>query len=158
LILARIQEADCKGGYILDGFPRTRVQAEALDKVLKAKKIPIDAVMDFDVNPGALVARLTGRRVCPNGHGEWHVKFHPPKSGMNCDVCQAPLIQREDDQEDRIRTRMEMYRKDTEPLKQYYGAVGLLKTILAEGEVADISRRIETAVKALPAANAGKLG
>jgi adenylate kinase len=155
LILDRMHHEDCHDGFILDGFPRTRVQAEALDKALKGKRILIDAVLDFDINPEVLVERLTGRRVCPNGHGEWHIKFHAPKVGGFCDVCHALLIQREDDQEDRIKTRMAMYRKDTEPLKQFYSAQGLLKTISAEGNVADITRQLEAALKGLPKAAAG---
>ena len=149
LILERMKAQDCKAGYILDGFPRTRVQAEALDKALADMKAPISAVVDFKINPDVLVERLTGRRVCPNGHGEWHIKFHVPKKAGQCDTCQAPLMQREDDQEARIKTRMEAYRKDTEPLKAYFSAQGVLKTIKAEGDVADITRQLETILKGL---------
>jgi adenylate kinase len=149
LILERMAHDDCKHGFILDGFPRTRVQAETLDRALRTKEIPIDAVIDFEINPDVLLERLTGRRVCPNGHGEWHIKFHPSTVAGFCDVCHAMLVQREDDQEDRIRTRMEMYRKDTEPLKQYYAQRQQLKTIHAEGDVAAITQQIEAALKGI---------
>jgi adenylate kinase len=150
LILDRMRLNDCKDGFILDGFPRTLVQAEALDKALLKQRTPIDAVVDFDINPQMLIERLTGRRVCPNGHGEWHIKFHPSTVAGFCDVCHALLVQREDDQEDRIRTRMEMYRKDTEPLKRYYADKKLLRTIKAEGDVAAITAQIETALQGIP--------
>jgi adenylate kinase len=149
LILDRMTREDCKNGFILDGFPRTLVQAEALDRALRPKQIPLDAVVDFDVNPEILLERLTGRRVCPNGHGEWHVKFHPSLVAGFCDVCHVLLVQREDDQEDRIRTRMTMYRKDTEPLKAYYAERQKLKTIKAEGDVAAITQQIEAALKSI---------
>lgn len=147
LILDRMRHDDCSKGFILDGFPRTQVQAEALDKALKKAKTPIDAVIDFEINPQKLLERLTGRRVCPNGHGEWHIKFHPSTVAGFCDQCHTMLVQREDDQEDRIRTRMEMYRKDTEPLKKYYTEQKLLKPIQAEGDVGTITQQIEAALK-----------
>ncbi len=149
LILERMTHDDCKHGFILDGFPRTQVQAEALDRALRTRHIPIDAVIDFEINPEVLLERLTGRRVCPNGHGEWHIKFHPSVVAGFCDVCHALLVQREDDQEDRIRIRMEMYRKDTEPLKQYYAQRQQLRTIQAEGDVAAITQQIEAALKGI---------
>jgi adenylate kinase len=150
LILDRMGQPDCRKGFILDGFPRTLVQAEALDKALQKQQTPIDAVVDMEINPQVLLERLTGRRVCPNGHGEWHIKFHPSTVAGFCDVCHTMLVQREDDQEDRIRTRMEMYRKDTEPLKKYYAERNLLKTVKAEGDVTAITGQIETALKSIP--------
>lgn len=149
LILERMTQDDCRDGFILDGFPRTLVQAEALDRALRKLHMAIDAVINFEINPAVLLERLTGRRVCPNGHGEWHIRFHPSTVAGFCDVCHALLVQREDDQEDRIRTRMEMYRKDTEPLKQYYAERGLLKTVQAEGDVAAITQQIEAALRGL---------
>jgi adenylate kinase len=143
LLLERIGQADCANGFILDGFPRTVAQAEALEKALAAKRKPIDAVISFEIDLAVLVERLVGRRVCPNGHGEWHVTFNPPRTAGKCDVCGAALIQREDDQEDRIRTRMETYRRDTEPLIGFYRQRGLLHDINALGPMEQVAGEIQ---------------
>jgi adenylate kinase len=142
LLLERIAKADCSHGFILDGFPRTVGQAEALEKALQVKGMPIDAVVSFEIDLSVLVERLVGRRVCPNGHGEWHVRFNPPQKAGHCDVCGATLIQREDDQEERIRTRMETYRRDTEPLIDYYRKRGLLRPVNALAPMDDVTGQI----------------
>ena len=142
LLLERIEDKDCAGGFILDGFPRTVAQAEALSTALQERKQPVDAVINFEIDLGKLVERLVGRRVCPNGHGEWHVRFNPPKQDSRCDVCGEALIQREDDQEARIRTRMDAYRHDTEPLIGYYGQRSLLHTINALGPLEEVTEQI----------------
>ncbi len=146
LLLERIQAGDCAGGFILDGFPRTVPQAEALDAALAEQGRPIDTVVNFVIDLGRLVERLVGRRVCPGGHGEWHVRFNPPQRDEVCDVCGAALIQREDDQEDRIRTRMEAYRADTEPLIAFYREHGVLQDIDALGELDTVTAQIEAVV------------
>lgn len=146
LLLERIEQSDCRGGFILDGFPRTVTQAEALEKALTEKGKPVDAVVSFEIDLAELVERLVGRRVCPNGHGEWHVRFNPPKAPGKCDVCGAALIQREDDQEDRIRTRMETYRRDTEPLIDYYRERGTLRTVNALAPMDDVTGQIESLI------------
>ncbi|HKI99838.1 MAG TPA: adenylate kinase [bacterium] len=143
LLLERIEQDDCENGFILDGFPRTVKQADALEQALAAKAKPIDAVINFEIELGILVERLVGRRVCPKGHGEWHVKFNPPRTAGICDVCGEALIQREDDQEDRIRTRMETYRRDTEPLIGFYRQRDLLHGVNALGSMQDVSEQIE---------------
>ena len=142
LLLERITRPDCEKGFILDGFPRTVPQAESLEAALKETKRPIDAVISFDIDLGQLVERLVGRRVCPKGHGEWHVRFNPPRTAGHCDVCGEALIQREDDQEDRIRTRMETYRRDTEPLIEYYSRRKLLHAVNALAPVETVSGAI----------------
>lgn len=147
LILARMQQKDCEAGFILDGFPRTLTQAEALDKAFTVKRIKLDAVISFEIEEHELLERLTGRRVCPNGHGEWHIRFHLPANPGFCDVCHAPLVQREDDQESKIRVRLAAYRKDTEPLKKFYADMKLLRPIQADGPLAQITQQIETTVK-----------
>jgi adenylate kinase len=149
LILGRMQQKDCENGYILDGFPRTRAQAQALEKAFQVKKIKIDAVISFEIDEQELVERLTGRRVCPNGHGEWHIKFHQPANPGFCDVCHAPLVQRADDREESIRVRLAAYRKDTEPLKAFYQDAKLLRPIPADGALADVTQLIETTVNKL---------
>lgn len=143
LLLQRIEGADCADGFILDGFPRTVPQAEALEAALAEKQRPIDAVVSFEIDLGRLVERLVGRRVCPNGHGEWHVRFNPPRTEGQCDVCGEALIQREDDQEDRIRRRMEAYRNDTEPLIGFYRSRSLLRAIDALGAMEEVTGQIE---------------
>ena len=142
LLLERIGQADCRSGLILDGFPRTLAQAEALEAALEAKGQPIDAVVNFEIDLGELVERLVGRRVCPNGHGEWHVRFNPPRTEGRCDVCGEALIQREDDREERIRTRMETYKRDTAPLVEFYRERGLLRTINALGPLEEVTEAI----------------
>ena len=142
LLLKRIEEADCASGFILDGFPRTLPQAEILEKELSGK-IEIDAVVNFDIELTELVGRLTGRRVCPNGHGEWHLRFNPPKIAGRCDDCGELLIQRADDKENKIRTRLEVYRHETEPLIGFYEKRGLLKSVNALGDIAEIAKQIE---------------
>lgn len=148
-ILARMQQKDCEEGFILDGFPRTLNQAEALDKAFAVKRIKIDAAISFEIEEHELLDRLTGRRVCPNGHGEWHIRFHLPSNPGFCDVCHAPLVQREDDQESKIRVRLAAYRKDTEPLKKYYADLKLLRPVPADGPMAQITQQLETTVKQL---------
>ena len=149
LILTRMQQRDCEGGFILDGFPRTVPQAEALDKAFKVKRIKIDGVVSFEIEEHELLDRLTGRRVCPNGHGEWHIQFHQPVNPGFCDVCHAPLVQREDDKEEKIRVRLAAYRKDTEPLKKFYADHKLLRPIQADGPMAAVTQLIETTVNQL---------
>jgi adenylate kinase len=143
LLLKRIEDPECSAGFILDGFPRTLPQAEALEAALRGQDKPIDTVVNFEIDPGQLVERLVGRRVCPNGHGEWHVAFNPPREPGRCDVCQAELIQREDDQEDRIRTRMDTYSRDTTPLIGFYRERGLLQSINALGAFEQVTGQIE---------------
>jgi adenylate kinase len=143
LLLERIARADCAKGFILDGFPRTVPQAEALEDALRKTGQPIDAVISFEIDLARLVERLVGRRVCPNGHGEWHVRFNPPREAGRCDVCGAELIQREDDREERIRTRMETYQRDTEPLIDYYRPRGQVHAVDALAAMDDVTTRIK---------------
>jgi adenylate kinase len=148
-LLARLQEKDCVAGFILDGFPRTLAQAEALDKAFQVKRIKIDAVLSLEIDESKLLDRLAGRRVCPNGHGEWHIRFRQPRNPGVCDVCQAPLVQREDDREDKIRVRLAAYRADTEPLKKFYADQKRLRPIEADAPMETVTEQIETTVKKL---------
>lgn len=148
LTVERLRQPDCKNGYILDGFPRTAGQAEALERELKKHGAPIDAVINFSVDPEHLIERLVGRRICPNGHGEYHVRFHPPKAPGRCDVCGSELVHRPDDHEEQIRTRMEAYTRDTEPLIQFYGKRGVLRSVDAEGGIDAVTREVESALQA----------
>ncbi|MEA2385116.1 MAG: adenylate kinase [Solirubrobacteraceae bacterium] len=119
VILDRLAEPDTSDGFLLDGFPRTAKQAEALDEALKKVDRRLTAALLIDVPEDDLVRRLSGRRVCPNGH-TYHVEHNPPKKEGVCDVDQEPLTQREDDREETVRKRLEVYRDQTSPLIDYY--------------------------------------
>jgi adenylate kinase len=119
VILDRLQDQDTSDGFLLDGFPRTDNQAEALDEALRKVDRRLNAALLIDVPEDELVRRLSGRRVCPNGH-TYHVEHNPPKSDEVCDVDGEPLTQRDDDREDTVRRRMQVYRDQTSPLIDYY--------------------------------------
>jgi adenylate kinase len=119
VILDRLSETDTEDGFLLDGFPRTDKQAEALDQALKKVDRRLTAALLIDVPEDDLVRRLSGRRVCPNGH-TYHVEHHPPKKDGVCDVDGEPLSQREDDREETVRKRLQVYRDQTSPLIEYY--------------------------------------
>jgi adenylate kinase len=125
VILDRLDESDTGDGFLLDGFPRTDKQAEALDAALKKVDRRLTATLLIDVPEDDIVRRLSGRRVCPNGH-TYHVEHNPPKKEGVCDVDGEPLSQREDDREETIRKRLEVYRKQTSPLVEYYDDHGIL--------------------------------
>jgi adenylate kinase len=119
VILDRLSEQDTSDGFLLDGFPRTDQQAEALDEALKKVDRRLTAALLIDVPEDDIVRRLSGRRVCPQGH-TYHVEHHPPKNDDVCDVDGEPLSQREDDREETVRRRLQVYRDQTSPLIEYY--------------------------------------
>lgn len=129
IVKERLQQADCVGGYILDGFPRTVAQADALAAALADAGQKIDAVICFTVDAEALIERLTGRRTCRGCAAGYHVRFDPPKADGICDKCGGELYQRDDDQESTIRKRLEVYQQQTAPLVDYYQQANLLKTV-----------------------------
>lgn len=139
----RLTEDDAADGFLFDGFPRTVGQAEALDTLLADQNRPLDAVVELDVDHEEVVRRLTGRRTCAGCGRIWHVEFDPPASPDVCDACGGELTQRADDDEAVVRNRLEVYREQTEPLSAYYAEQGLLRTIDALGEVAEVTARIE---------------
>lgn len=124
LLAGRIAQDDCKNGFILDGFPRTIPQAEALDKIAS-----IDCALSLEVDDAVIEGRMTGRRVCLKCGATYHIKANPPKQEGVCDVCGDTLHVRKDDQADVVRHRLATYHEQTEPLKDYYGAQGKLKSI-----------------------------
>lgn len=147
IVRDRLGEPDCRKGYLLDGFPRTVAQAEALTAMLKKLGAPLPRVVSFEVGEEELVRRLSGRRTCQACGEPFHVEFHPPRREGTCDKCGGRLIQREDDKEDTIRRRLQVYRKQTEPLIGYYRNQGLLKTVDGLGEASEVLARVSRALE-----------
>lgn len=144
----RMEQADAAGGFLLDGFPRNVSQAEALDVMLKTEGMNLDAVLDLEVEEDEVVKRLAGRRTCRNdGAHVFHVAYAPPKVEGVCDICGGELYVREDQSEDAVRNRLEVYHTQTEPIIDYYKAQGLVSTIPALGEVKDVTQRAMDALK-----------
>jgi adenylate kinase len=129
MVIERLQESDTKNGFILDGFPRTKVQAKALDKCLDDLSITIDIVLDFDTTEEIIVKRLSGRRVCKQCGATYHVVNMPTKVTGICDKCGGEVILRKDDEEATIRNRIKVYNETATPLKEYYKAKGSLVTV-----------------------------
>ena len=142
IVRERIVQDDCKKGFILDGFPRTVVQAEALDKMLEELGLSIDYVINIDVPEEEIVKRLTGRRTCRNCQAMYHVIFNPPKKDNVCDKCGGELYQRDDDKEETIRARLEVYKKQTAPLIDYYSKKGKLVNIDGTKSIDEIFEEI----------------
>lgn len=133
-------------GFLLDGFPRTVPQAEALNGILQSEKLKLDAVLSYELPIDQIVTRLGGRRTCPNCKAVFHVVTLPPKVEGICDNCGAKLIIREDDRPESIRVRMQVYEKSTSPLIEYYRRKGLLLAISADGTPEEIFQRTLTAL------------
>jgi adenylate kinase len=130
-----VAECDAAAGLMLDGFPRTVAQAEALDNTLEQRNTPLDAVVLITAEEGAIVERITGRRSCPQCGKGFHVKFMPSRRGGVCDVCEGEvaLTQREDDREETVRARLAAYRTQTEPVVSYYRGRGRVRVIEIDG-------------------------
>lgn len=133
IIRERLAEDDCKNGFILDGFPRTIAQAEALDKM----GIVIDLVLNISVSDETIVSRMSGRRVCPTCGATFHTLFNPSAKGDKCDKCGAELTIRKDDKPEVVRDRLAVYHTETEPLERYYAAKGILKTVVGQEKLED---------------------
>src|SRR5207248_2315860 len=129
MVRHRLAEADCGSGFLLDGFPRTVEQAEALDRLLAERGLRLDAALHLVVDREELVARLSGRRVCSRCGENYHIVSRPPKQPGVCDLDGAPLIQRDDDRPEPIRRRLEISERATAPVAEYYRRKGLLSTI-----------------------------
>lgn len=131
IIKERLAEEDCKAGFILDGFPRTVPQAEALD----AMGVKIDLVISIEVSDQAIVDRMSGRRVCDNCGASYHIKYNPSKDGVTCDKDGTVLTQRKDDKPEVVLDRLSTYHETTEPIKGYYQGTGKLRIVDGEQSV-----------------------
>jgi adenylate kinase len=147
MIAERLHERDARRGFLLDGFPRTLAQAEGLERLLKDLGQPLERVVYFDVAEPELIRRLTGRRVCRSCGHSFHVVSNPPRREGVCDLCGGELYQRADDSEPTVRNRLEVYRKQTAPLLDWYAGKGLLRTIDGAGSIDEVSRRVKDATR-----------
>ncbi len=149
LVKERLNQPDANKGFILDGFPRTIPQAEALEGILKELGKPVNAVLKIEVGRETLITRLTGRRVCKGCGATYNVNTGlPPKKEGVCDKCGGEVIQRADDERATIENRLNVYQKDTSPLIAYYDKKGILKRIPCEGPLQEVLDRFEKAALA----------
>ena len=135
LVKERLSRDDCANGFLLDGFPRTLVQAEALDELTKEINRPIETVINLDCDTNELVRRISGRRVCKNCGAPYHIETMKPKVEGVCDICGGPLFQRPDDNEEALKVRLQHYVLSTKPLLRYYEDKGLLKNFDSLGGI-----------------------
>lgn len=138
LVKHRLSEDDCKNGYILDGFPRTVFQAETADKI----GITVEKTVLFDVSDEEVVSRITGRRECPKCGSVYHMVSNPPKADGICDSCGGKLVHREDDTEETVRKRLEVYHKQTEPLIKFYENKGVLVRVVGQKNIEDTTEKM----------------
>lgn len=142
MVEERLKQDDCKKGYILDGFPRNTKQAEALDNMLSSLNMSLTAALSIDVPFEDLMKRLTGRRTCKACGQMYNVYFNAPKKESVCDKCGGELFQRDDDKEETIKKRLEVYNAQTAPLIDYYGKKGILKSVEGTGSIDDIFKKV----------------
>ncbi len=145
IIKDRMKEPDCQNGFILDGFPRTIPQAEALDQMGAG----IDVVLDIEVADEDIVTRMSGRRVCEACGSSYHVLYKQPKAEGVCDACGGTLVQRKDDHPDTVKERLNVYHNQTEPLKEYYSKQGKLRVVHGQDKVEDTTKMVLEALEDL---------
>ena len=142
MVEERLNQDDCKKGYILDGFPRNTAQAEALDKMLASLDMSLDAALSVDVPFEDLMKRLTGRRTCKSCGQMYNIHFKPPQKEGACDKCSGELFERDDDKEETIKKRLDVYNAQTAPLIDYYQGKGILKSVSGTGSIDDIFAKV----------------
>ena len=148
IVRDRLSQDDTSRGFLLDGFPRTLAQAEALRDMLDDLGTPLDVVLELQIDDDEVVRRLSGRRTCRQCGHVWHLEFDPPEKEGVCDIDGGELFQRDDDQPETIRRRLEVYTEQTEPLVGFYENAGLLRSITAQGAVDEITERAIAALEA----------
>ncbi|MBQ9794110.1 MAG: adenylate kinase [Clostridia bacterium] len=142
IVKERLAQSDCANGFILDGFPRTIPQAEALDQL----GVKIDCVLSLEVADDTIVERMSGRRSCPGCGATYHVKYNPSADGKTCDSCGTELTLRADDKPETVLNRLKVYHTETEPLKDYYAKKNLLKTVVGQASVDDTTALVKKAL------------
>lgn len=142
IIKDRLQQPDCKNGFILDGFPRTIPQAEYLEDVLKDMGVKLDTVLNIHVPDEDLIERISGRRVCPVCNAGYHILYIPMKEKDLCDNCKVSVIQRSDDTKETVMNRLKAYHEQTEPLIGFYKEKGALVTVVGRGSIAETTQEI----------------
>jgi adenylate kinase len=142
IVKDRLMQDDCKNGFILDGFPRTIPQAQYLEKALNEMGTDIDHVVNIDVEDEEIIKRMSGRRVCPNCGATFHMVFRPTKADGVCDACNANVIQRDDDKEETVISRLKTYHEQTEPLIDFYSKRGNLLTVTGKEEIEETSKAV----------------
>ncbi len=146
MVAERLGEPDADGGFVLDGFPRTLTQAQALDEALGDQGRPISAAIDLELDEDLVVKRLTARRVCSKCQRSYSLVLQPPRVEGVCDSCGGQLVRRADDEEATVRRRLEVYHQDTEKLEVYFADRGRLLTVDANGSVDEVAERISAAL------------
>ena len=147
IVKERLAKADCSTGFILDGFPRTTEQAEALDRTLQELGIKLDRVINIIVPDGVLVGRMTGRRICRSCGATYHKEYNPSKQGSICDKCGGELYQRDDDREETVTKRLSVYQAQTKPLIEYYQDKGLYTEIDGQQDIDKVLADIVVSLK-----------
>lgn len=149
MVEKRLQEDDCQKGYLLDGFPRTLVQAEAFEKIENKIGKPVECVIALEVGFDTLVERITGRRICPKCGAIYHIHNKPSKAEGICDVCGSELTQRKDDTVEQLTVRMDGYEKSTKPVIDFYDKRGIVSYIDASQETAAVFEKVKEALSKL---------
>lgn len=142
IVKDRLQQDDCKNGFILDGFPRTIPQAEYLEQALMDMSLAIDAALNIHVADSEIITRVSGRRVCPSCGMSYHIIYNPPSHGNVCNDCKSEVVQRTDDKEETVLSRLSVYHEQTEPLIKFYENTGKLKTVVGQDRIEDTSKEV----------------
>ncbi|MBQ1478078.1 MAG: adenylate kinase [Erysipelotrichaceae bacterium] len=149
IIVERLSQDDMKNGFLFDGYPRTKVQAEDLDSILKQLGKKLDAVINLNIEDEVLFKRITGRRICKTCGEIYNIYNKAPKVEDVCDKCGAPLTQRKDDNAESLKTRLEAYHQSTQPVIEYYGAFGIVKDVNADQAIDKVFEEVQEVIGGL---------